>query len=141
MAHTYEQSTGRWLDPDGALLTVGYSGNGAGLNNPGMQMVHDTGPLPEGVYLIGPPTTTVRHGPDALPLTPDAANQMYGRSDFMVHGDEVLHPGMHLASDGCIIMSRSARDAIWASGDRQLSVVANAVLTPRMVVTDPDISM
>src|ERR1700692_2709301 len=139
--HTYEITTGRWLDPSGALLTVGYSGNGDGFNNPEMEDVPNIGPLPEGIYLIGAPVNTVRHGPDAMPLKPDVANVMYGRGDFMIHGDEVLHPGAHLASQGCIIMAKSARDAIWASGDRALYVVAEAAVTPRMVVTDPELGM
>jgi hypothetical protein len=137
--HTYEQSSGRWLDPQGLLLAVGYAGHGIGLNEPELESEPDIGPLPQGVYRIGDPVNTVRHGPYALPLTPDAANEMLGRADFMVHGDEIANPGQHAASEGCIILPRPAREQIVASGDRGLQVVANYTPQPTMVVTDPDI--
>jgi hypothetical protein len=45
MSWTYKQSTGE-LDHNGAAIGAGYSGHGAGLNNPAMQNVHDVGPIP-----------------------------------------------------------------------------------------------
>lgn len=111
-----------------------------GVNEPSLQDEPYVGPIPEGLYLIGEPINTIKHGPYALPLTPDAANQMFGRSDFMVHGDEIANPGQHLASEGCIILDRNLREQIWASGDRQLNVVANAIVSPSMIVTDPDLA-
>jgi hypothetical protein len=134
---TYEQSTGKMLDPGGAVLAVGYSGGDDGKNNPAFEAEHDVGPLPQGVYLIGEPRDTVGHGPYALPLTPDAANQMFGRSDFLIHGDSITAPGS--ASEGCIIMPRFARERIWESGDRQLTVVAT--VADSTVVSDPDLGI
>ena len=67
---------------------------------------------------------TVDHpnsGPCSLPLTPDAENEMYGRSGFYVHGDSASTDGT--ASKGCIILSRAARDQIAASDIRMLTVV------------------
>jgi hypothetical protein len=118
---TYEQSTGR-LSREGAVVAEGYSGLDAGKNNPEMQEVHDVGPLPRGIYVIGRPHDTETHGPFVLPLTPDPANTMFGRTGFLIHGDSLQHPGR--ASNGCIILPRPIRDRIAASGDDQLTVVA-----------------
>jgi hypothetical protein len=138
--HVYEITSGRWIDPSGALLAIGYSGHGIGVNEVELESEPDVGPIPEGLYLIGAPVDTLKHGPYTLPLTPDAANVMYGRSDFAIHGDEIAHPGQHLGSLGCIILGRMNREVIWQSGDRQLNVVANYVPQPVMVVSDPDIA-
>jgi len=123
----YEQLTGRlfsdYSNPTGEeVVAIGYSGHGEGKNNPNLQNVHDVGPLPVGVYDIGPPQDTVTHGPYVLTLHPEPDNVMYGRSGFLIHGDSVVHPGT--ASQGCIIMSRDIREKIWKSGDRVLRVVS-----------------
>lgn len=120
MAWIYEQLTGRMIGPTG-LVATGYSGAGDGKNNPSMQDVKDVGPIPEGFYSINAPINSPTHGPFAMPLTPDLANLMYGRSAFLIHGDSVDHPGA--ASEGCIIMPRTAREAIWNSTDHRLQVV------------------
>jgi len=80
------------------------------------------GPIPQGKYTIsGPPFDTTTHGPYIMRLIPDPANEMHGRSGFLLHGDSIIHPGM--ASLGCVIMPRTIREAVWASGDRTLTVV------------------
>jgi len=117
----YTQSTGK-LSRSGVVVATGYSGIGAGKNNPAMQNVPDVGPIPQGIYAIGAQFDSSTHGPHAMPLTPDPGNQMFGRAEFMVHGDSIEHPGQ--ASHGCIIMPRPIRDQIAASGDNQLTVVA-----------------
>lgn len=109
------------------LLGTGYAGHGAGVNNAAMQSVHNTGPLPQGTYRIDPPVDTATRGPYVMWLTPDPANEMFGRSGFGIHADEVANPGKRLASTGCIVMSNSARMAIWNTAeadDRQLRVTA-----------------
>src|SRR6266850_4122660 len=53
-------------------------------------------------------------------LTPDASNQMFGRTAFLIHGDSVVEPGT--ASRGCIIMSRGIRNEVAPSGDHVLTV-------------------
>lgn len=126
MSWRYEQKTGRllYLASDEATaerVAIGYSGAGEGKNNPAMQDVHNVGPLPVGKYEIGEPTDTKTHGPYVLHLTPDPANEMFGRGSFLIHGDSVVNPGT--ASEGCMIFSRTIRERIWASGDRQLEVV------------------
>jgi hypothetical protein len=99
----------------GELLGTGYAGHGAGVNNPALEAVHDTGPLPQGIYTINPPVNTTTHGPYVMWLTPDPLNQMFGRSGFGIHADEIANPGKQLASSGCIVMSGQAREAIWAA--------------------------
>lgn len=117
---TYEQATGRLLQ-DGERIAIGYSGAGEGKNNADMQDVHNVGPIPRGKYSIGEPCDTMTHGPYVLRLTPDADNDMCGRSGFLIHGDSVVHPGT--ASEGCIIVGRLIRGKIWSSGDRELEVI------------------
>ena len=107
----------------GGLLAIGYSGApGIGKNNPVQQDVEDVGPIPQGLYRIQAPVDTVTHGPYVLPLTPDPANEMFGRAGFLIHGDSVVDPGT--ASKGCIILPRFARQRIWESPDHVLTVVA-----------------
>jgi hypothetical protein len=52
--YTYSQPTGI-LTRNGATAGQGYSGHGAGRNNPAMQAARDMGPIPQGQYKIGPP--------------------------------------------------------------------------------------
>lgn len=54
------------------------------------------GPLPPGRYLVHPPMRHPRLGPACF-LEPDAANAMFGRDDFWIHG-----PGPR-GSDGCLV--------------------------------------
>lgn len=89
-----------------------------------MQDVHNVGPIPQGNYRICAPVDTLAHGPWFLALEPDAANTMFGRSGFGIHGDEIAHPGEELASDGCIILPMFVRQLIWATNDHQLQVTA-----------------
>jgi type VI secretion system (T6SS) effector TldE1-like protein len=102
-------------------LSTGYSGAGTGKNNPTEENVQNVGPIPEGFYDVEAPEDSPIHGPYALPLLPDVDNNMYGRSAFLIHGDSIERPGM--ASEGCIILPRGARESIWESGDHRLQVV------------------
>ena len=120
MTWTYEQDSGMLLQ-DGREVAVGYAGGGEGKNNPEMQEVRNIGPIPQGIYTIGEPRNTGKHGPYVLDLTPDPDNEMFGRSEFLIHGDSISKPGE--ASQGCIILPRSVREAIVESGDRQLVVI------------------
>lgn len=115
----YNQANGN-LSHDGALIGTGYSGAPSGKNNPAMQNVACIGPIPQGNYAIGEPFDSPAHGPFAMPLEPDPSNEMFGRSGFLMHGDSIEHPGC--ASEGCIIMQRAVREAVWNSGDRELEV-------------------
>lgn len=122
-AWTYAQKTGE-LQQDGAHVASGYSGAGAGKNNPEMESVHDVGPIPRGNWtIVGPPVNTPDHGPYVLRLQPDAGTDTFGRTGFLMHGDSKESPGC--VSHGCVIMPRAVREQVWTSGDRDLEVVAD----------------
>jgi hypothetical protein len=123
MAWLFEQATGELYNADGELVATGYSGFGPGRNAPSWQDHSDVGPIPCGTYAIGEPECVDRpgpHGPFVLRLTPFAANQMFGRSGMLIHGDSKLHGGC--ASHGCVILPRAIRERIAESGDHFLQV-------------------
>jgi Protein of unknown function (DUF2778) len=115
----YSQTSGEMRDAAGVLLGTGYAGHGEGVNNPAMQFIHNTGPLPQGLYTINPPIDTITHGPYVMWLTPDPATEMFGRSGFGIHADEIANPGKRLASTGCIVIGN--RVAIWAAAEADRS--------------------
>ena len=126
MSYTYEQATGRLIDPQGNVVATGYAGgncgnNPEGKNNPDMQDQHAIGPLPVGIYTFTEHEDSPHLGPFAIILVPDDSNEMFGRADFRMHGDSISHPGC--ASEGCIIMPRVVREAVFASGE-PIQVVA-----------------
>jgi hypothetical protein len=113
----------RELSRDGKTVYVGgYSGQGAGLNNPAMEGVQAQGPLPEGRYHIAGLAQDEHTGPFSLLLQPEAGTEMHGRAGFRIHGDN--RQGNFTASHGCIILPPQVRHQIWDSGDRELEVVA-----------------
>jgi hypothetical protein len=119
MTWTFKQSTGELFDADMVLSSVGYAGgncgkNIEGKNNPSMQSVQCVGPLPQGVYTLSLPVEGTHLGPFAIPLIPDANNEMFGRGRFYIHGDTTPSGN---ASEGCVIMPRAIRGAMAASGD------------------------
>ncbi len=122
-AWTYSQKTGL-LSQDDHEVARGYSGNAEGKNNSAMQDVHNVGPIPQGDWTItGPPVDTKTHGPYVLKLSPNPETETFGRSGFLMHGDSKEHPGT--ASQGCIVVPRTAREKVWTSGDRDLKVIAD----------------
>jgi hypothetical protein len=118
---TYQHSSVELSDATAERLAIGYSGSPAGKNNLNKQDVPCVGPIPRGTYRIGEPFSSSEHGPWAMHLEPDAANEMFGRSGFLLHGDSIEHPGC--ASEGCIIMPRPVREKVWKSQDHRLSVI------------------
>jgi hypothetical protein len=140
MPWTFQQSTGLVSDQNGKPCGCSYAGRGEGKNNPVLQDVRagcrlsqgewvpvdgltpdDWGPLPCGLYVMQSPVDTTTHGPYVIWLTPDEANEMFGRSGFGWHGDSLENPG--LASEGCICSPRTLRNSGWASPDHQLQVI------------------
>jgi lipoprotein-anchoring transpeptidase ErfK/SrfK len=122
MSWTYQITSGTLLNQNGHVVGHGYSGHGDGLNNPSMCNVKDVGPLPQGTYTIGQPQDDHQVGVFAMPLTPDPANQMFGRSAFFIHGD---NPQLnHSASDGCIILANAIRRDIAGSADDTIIVTS-----------------
>ena len=127
--HTWVVSSGHWLDDDGVLIATGYAGGDCGrvpeaVNNPAFQRIIRVGPLPCGFYRIGAPYDHPRCGKYFLPLVPNAANNMYGRSGFGCHGGLVTAPEKQNASDGCVVINLEARQAIWSGGDHDLHVIS-----------------
>lgn len=117
MSWTYKQSSGEMISAEGDRW-VGYSGTRQGRNNPSMQMVHDVGPIPVGAYTIGEAFDDGHLGPCVMALMPADGNEMFGRSDFYIHGDNSQHDASH----GCIILGPTARREISDSVDRVLVV-------------------
>lgn len=107
-------------------MGTGYSGfPPEGQNNPAAQSRPNIGPIPCGTYTVGPPEcvdTPGPHGLFVLPLIPDPANDMCGRSGFLCHGDSLAHAGD--ASHGCIILPRAIREQLAASDDKRSIVIA-----------------
>lgn len=121
----YEQSTGK-LSHNGVVVGLpvgaGYSGHGPGRNVPAEQMVPNVGPIPVGVYSIGPVFDHPQKGPRVMRLTPVSDTVTFGRSGFMIHGDNAKGD----ASEGCIILPRAVREAISVvvnAGDKTLKVI------------------
>lgn len=117
--------TGKVLT-DGTRRIACYSGVfGPDQNNPDSCGLVGRGPLPLGLYDIGPAIISPTLGPVAMRLTPEAGTDEKGRSGFYLHGDEIAHPGH--GSDGCICTNgpngRADREYVAASKDKRLSVV------------------
>jgi RHS repeat-associated protein len=107
---TYSQSSGQMsCFNDGAGQPYynqpgGYSGAGAGRNNPNMQNTPNVGPIPQGSWRVGPPYNSPNTGPNTIPLTPLPGNQCASTprdcTSFRIHGNNSSND----ASTGCIIL-------------------------------------
>ena len=117
----FEQKTGKITDDLGKIIGHGYAGHGEGKNNPEMESVKNTGPLPKGIYYKGQKIDHPKTGPYSIRLIPDKNNQMFGRSGFMFHGDSKRNPGT--ASEGCIVASRKIREMWYESDDNIIKVI------------------
>jgi type VI secretion system (T6SS) effector TldE1-like protein len=118
---TYKQATGELSHDTLGVLGRGYSGHGEGVNNTAMEHIPRVGPIPRGHWSIGAPRDSERVGPFALALTPEPDTQTFGRTAFLIHGDN-RHRDQS-ASHGCIIMPRVIREAIHDSDDTDLEVI------------------
>jgi hypothetical protein len=120
MTHlTWAQGLGTLSSAEG-FFAKGYAGHGIGKNNPDLQHVKNVGPIPLGWYTIeGEPFTHPRCGQFCLRLVPDAENEMFGRSGFLLHGDNAAGT----ASEGCIVAPRAERELIVSEGYKRLQVV------------------
>jgi len=119
---TYSQSTGALVDADKGVVAQGWAGNGEGKNNPAMQEVHEVGPLPQGLYDLGPwEQFHPGLGPLVCRLT-QVEGETYKRDGFFIHGASMGHYGEE--SKGCIILPRSQRELVQKTGVTHLQVVA-----------------
>lgn len=119
----YSQLQGVLVRPDGVRYDGLYSGFGGGVNNPEMEDVAGIGPIPQGRWTFGEPFDDPETGPLCLALAPAPGTYTFNRGGFVIHGDEVEHPGEHLASHGCIVAPRAVREALAASTWRLIEVV------------------
>lgn len=121
MTYYYYQNTGRFKGGSGewAVNTLGYSGQGAGYNNPAYQCVSNTGPLPATVYKLAYCRNTMHDPPVQRPcafyLEPQRPSEMCGRSEFFVHGCQCCttgddsNPPAAGCSAGCVVLSYANR--------------------------------
>lgn len=114
----YSQKTGT-LSHGGEPIGKGYAGHGEGLNNPKLEMVHNLGPIPKGVWDIGLFFDDKHLGPCVAALRP-TAQDVFGRGGFFIHGDNKRMN--HTASDGCIILSKELRELIRDSNETTITV-------------------
>ena len=120
MPFTYRQSNGLLTFPDGVQTAQCYSGIAEGLDNPADQAVPNMGPIPVGVYGIGPAFDHPQCGPLTMRLTPTPETDTFGRSGFCIHGDNTARN--HTASHGCVIVTPYPRALIAKADDRVLVV-------------------
>ena len=119
---TYEQRSGK-LTHDGEFEGTGYSGHPPdGLNNPDMEAAQGVGPIPRGLWTIGPAYDDPHLGPCVMHLDPVPPFNAHGRTLFRIHGNTA--DGGNHASNGCIILGPSIRHLIRDSGDTSLTVIA-----------------
>ena len=120
MPWEYGQSSGR-LTYNGRVIATGYSGTGAGRNNPDRENERNVGPITRGRYRIER-AQRERGMPYVMNLTPSGHNA-HGRTGFEIHGDNNRGD----ASGGCIILRRNIRQSvselISTSRDDTLNVV------------------
>ena len=121
----YEQATGLLCGVDELgqwyPLGEGYSGKPPFVNNADAQHRKGLGPIPRGVYRVGEPYTHGTRGPLVMRLTPKQGNQMFGRSHFLIHGDN--RHGNRSASRGCIVLRRDLREVVASHVPIDLHVV------------------
>lgn len=120
----WDQSAGE-LSRNGEVIAKGYSGKGAGRNNPAMERVRATGPIPAGRWKVVEKYDSKSVGPYALKVFADDGklddtHAGTGRGAFRIHGDNRTGT----ASEGCIILGPAVRRLIWEGGDHELEVVA-----------------
>ena len=124
----WSQSLGElfYLDNETGILEpkgVGYSGRGAGLNEPSLQHLEDTGPITQGTYDIGPIRTVRTQAgtklQDAMRLT-RRGRDPFNRGGFIIHRGDMVN---RISSKGCIILPDHIRKIIGASSDKTLQIV------------------
>ncbi len=107
----YAQSTGKVTLDDGTLVAVGWAGRGKGKNNPAMQAVKSTGPLPQGVYTIGPWYDHPRLGVMVARLI-QTEGETFGRDEFFIHGASRNLDKFGEESKGCIVLTHNDREEV-----------------------------
>ena len=110
----YEQASGTlWIVNGGhdCPFTQGYSGRGAGRDNPALQDQKNVGPLPQGRYRLWLRASDHFASP-SFALSQEEG-ETFGRSGFWIHGDNQARD----ASRGCIVLDRVSRQCVLALMD------------------------
>jgi hypothetical protein len=148
MPWTWIIPEGAMVDPESVVLTHGYSGHGAGIDNAAAIGEVDVGPLPcgpdgtPGEYTLGPlllnaePGPLHHLGPRICQLIPSPAQRAFilslGRDpdSFYCHGGVAGEaptptPGFPAptGSEGCLVLIPVARMVVLQSTDRKLLCV------------------
>jgi len=114
----YKINTGE-LTHDGEFVGTGYSGAGIDRNNPDAVATHNMGPIPPGNWHLSSSYDDPHKGKNCFRLSPNEGTNVFGRSGFLIHGDN----STHTASEGCIILGPSIRQEIASTFDRDLKVI------------------
>ena len=122
----YVQRSGNlYLDGPGyhTLIGTGYSGAANKKNDPDAQCYKDLGPIPRGLWRIGPlqnnTTGTGQVLPSSMRLEPEKGTDVCSRSGFLIHGGAPAGD----VSNGCIVLAPELRQRIGTSGTTVLRVV------------------
>jgi hypothetical protein len=92
-----------------------YAGAGEGRNNPALQNVRNTGPIPQGMWNVNHVAQTLQGHPhsNVLHLQPAPGTQTHDRDRFRMHGDyRTTDPRHGNASAGCPIVPPDTRSAL-----------------------------
>lgn len=120
MTWQYKISTGE-ITHDDTHIETAYSGlAGQCRNNPDCCSIHNVGPIPVGDWTLGPCYDDPHRGKCTVRLLPKPETETFGRSGFLIHGDNISHT----ASEGCIIASLGIRQKLCSSTDKELRVIA-----------------
>jgi hypothetical protein len=108
----YSQTTGHLTKDSGEFIAEGWAGNGKGKNNPSMQNAKSVGPLPRGIYQVGPwEELHTGLGPLVAHLTM-ISGESFGRDAFYIHGPAVDPSHYGQESKGCIVIPREGRKCV-----------------------------
>lgn len=118
--YTYVQSTGQ-LKLGNEVIGTGYSGQGAAKNNPAMQFVKDTGPIPTGDYLIHRRTQDDKTGEPIIELHTAVWTNTGGRKEMFKIVADSNPPGN--AGVNAIVLPRDAREKIDTAPLTKIKVV------------------
>lgn len=109
---TFSQTSGLVTDEAGNHVALGWSGNHDGKGNPTMQDVRCVGPLPQGLYRVGPWHDHPHLGPMVAALT-QIEGETYGRDAFFMHGPAAIDSERYgQESMGCIVVPRVGRQRV-----------------------------
>ena len=96
----------------GVFVAMCWAGCGIGKNNPSMQEVHDIGPLPRGLYRVGP---WEEMHPGLGPMVAHlemVSGESFGRSGFYFHGPANDPAKYGQESHGCVVVAHAGREIV-----------------------------